>query len=197
MNEINITTEELQNICNIINSDDRFWAEPDDDHYLIRLFARMLPERYPNWHDDMYERVQPLVLMYDLGVTWEPARAYPTPQFIDVTPIWGDKTKVAEALKRLMILWHYGDIKSQREKNDPEPMYQHIVNELINTKQKLGTIDKVFAYENGELTEDEVVELFQELVDSKMAWKLQGHYGRTATAMIDRGLIKPSNGKYT
>lgn len=53
----------------------------------------------------------------------------------------------------------------------------------------LTSIDKIMDYENGELSEDEVVELFQELVDTGLAWKLQGSYGRTAKALIDAGLV--------
>jgi len=51
-------------------------------------------------------------------------------------------------------------------------------------------IDRIIAFENGELEEDEVVKLFQELVDSGQAWKLQGHHGRTATELISLGLVK-------
>jgi hypothetical protein len=49
------------------------------------------------------------------------------------------------------------------------------------------SIDKMMAFENGEMAEDEVVEFFQELIDTGMAWKLQGFYGRTATQLIDAG----------
>lgn len=56
------------------------------------------------------------------------------------------------------------------------------------------TFDKIIAYEQGELTQDEVVEMFQELIDTGMAWKLQGHYGRTASNFIDAGLcVVPSD----
>lgn len=49
-------------------------------------------------------------------------------------------------------------------------------------------IDKIMSYEDGSLSEDETIELFQELIDSGLAWKLQGHYGRTAQALINAGL---------
>ena len=42
-------------------------------------------------------------------------------------------------------------------------------------------------YEQGEMDQDEMVEMFQGLIDSGMAFKLQGHYGRTAMALIEAG----------
>jgi hypothetical protein len=50
-------------------------------------------------------------------------------------------------------------------------------------------IDKMIAYESGELTDTETLELFSELIRTGMAWKLQGSYGRTAKQLIDLGLI--------
>ena len=50
-------------------------------------------------------------------------------------------------------------------------------------------IDTIIAYEQGELFQDEIVELFQELVDTGDAWRLQGSYGRMAAALIDAGLV--------
>jgi hypothetical protein len=47
----------------------------------------------------------------------------------------------------------------------------------------------IIAYENGELNEEDAVELFQSLVDSGLVWRLQGSYARAAQAMILSGLI--------
>ena len=49
-------------------------------------------------------------------------------------------------------------------------------------------VDKIMAYEAGDMNDEEMVEFFQELIDSGMAWKLQGHYSRTAAALLKAGL---------
>ena len=54
---------------------------------------------------------------------------------------------------------------------------------MKNTSQ----IANIIAYEQGELTDQEVVCLFADLVRSGLAWELQGHYGRTASALIKEG----------
>jgi len=46
---------------------------------------------------------------------------------------------------------------------------------------------RIIAYEQGDLSEDDTVKLFQELIDNGMAWEFQGHYGRVATALINEG----------
>lgn len=48
-------------------------------------------------------------------------------------------------------------------------------------------VGKIIAYENGELNEEETIELFQSLIDTGLCWQLQGHYGRTAVALIQGG----------
>lgn len=49
------------------------------------------------------------------------------------------------------------------------------------------TVDRIIAYEQGELCFDDAIALFQDLIDSKIVWSLQGHYGRTAQSLIDEG----------
>jgi hypothetical protein len=48
-------------------------------------------------------------------------------------------------------------------------------------------VDKIMAFESGELDEESILELFQELIDSGLAWQLQGSYGRIAQNLIDAG----------
>lgn len=53
----------------------------------------------------------------------------------------------------------------------------------------MNQIDMIMDFEQGTLDEDGIIELFQNLVDTGMAWKLQGSYGRMAEALIDAGYI--------
>lgn len=47
----------------------------------------------------------------------------------------------------------------------------------------------IIALESGELDNESVIELFQHLVNTGLAWQLQGSYGRTAKALIEAGEI--------
>ena len=53
-------------------------------------------------------------------------------------------------------------------------------------------VNKIMAFENGEMDFDEMVEFFAGLVKSGVAWQLQGSYGRTAADLIEGGHISRS-----
>lgn len=48
-------------------------------------------------------------------------------------------------------------------------------------------ITKIIAFENGELDQEQIISLFQELIDTGYVWQLQGYYGRTAKSLIKEG----------
>jgi hypothetical protein len=50
-------------------------------------------------------------------------------------------------------------------------------------------LDRMTAWEAGELDVNSEAELFQELVDTGLAWSLQGTYGRTAASLVRAGLV--------
>ena len=55
----------------------------------------------------------------------------------------------------------------------------------------MDSLNFIMDYESGTLTDDEVIEGFQSLVDSGVVWHLQGHYGRMARHLIEAGLVVP------
>ena len=50
-------------------------------------------------------------------------------------------------------------------------------------------INDIIAYESGEMIAyEEIIDFFQRLIDSGMAWTLQGHYGRMAMSLVEDGV---------
>lgn len=62
--------------------------------------------------------------------------------------------------------------------------------ERMTTKQ-FDLTGFVIDYESGELDEEAMIQGFQYLIDTGLAWSLQGHYGRTAMALIEAGICTP------
>jgi len=50
-------------------------------------------------------------------------------------------------------------------------------------------VSQIIDYENGDMTGEEAIEFFRDLIESGLAWELQGHYGRTAEYLLEEGLI--------
>jgi hypothetical protein len=66
---------------------------------------------------------------------------------------------------------------------------------IMPEKKTYDVTGGIIAYECGELDHEEVVELFQHLVDTGLAWQLQGSYGRAARQLIDDGYVVPRSDK--
>ena len=49
-------------------------------------------------------------------------------------------------------------------------------------------LDQMLCFELGVLDQDQVIQLFQRLIDTGVVWQLQGFYGRTARDLINAGL---------
>lgn len=52
-------------------------------------------------------------------------------------------------------------------------------------------VDELIAYEEGQMTQDEEITLFQHLIDTGACWQLEGHYHRVGATLIEAGLIQP------
>lgn len=48
-------------------------------------------------------------------------------------------------------------------------------------------VGKIIEFEEGDMEKEDIIELFQELIDKDVAWSLQGMYGRMATRLIEQG----------
>jgi len=53
---------------------------------------------------------------------------------------------------------------------------------------RMDIVEDVIRFEDGEMSDEEVVIFFQKLIDTGLAWQLQGTYGRMAARLIEAGL---------
>lgn len=56
----------------------------------------------------------------------------------------------------------------------------------------MAIVDEIIAYESGELSCSGIISLYSKLIQNGMAWTLQGHYGRTAIALIEAKVLDGS-----
>ncbi len=59
----------------------------------------------------------------------------------------------------------------------------------MNQSKRFDVVDFVMRFESGEASDAEALRGFSELIKSGQVWSLQGFYGRTATALIERGYL--------
>lgn len=59
----------------------------------------------------------------------------------------------------------------------------------LDAPKPFDLVGQITLYEDGQLDEESVVALFQHLVDTGLAWSLQGSYGRMAEQLIRSGHV--------
>lgn len=59
------------------------------------------------------------------------------------------------------------------------------------SKKRFDAVGFIMEFEAGELDHDQIVEGFQELINSGLVWQLQGSYGRAAARLIEDGYCNP------
>ena len=57
---------------------------------------------------------------------------------------------------------------------------------MLSQDERVGLI---MDFEGGEISQDNFLNLFRDLIKSGMCWNLQGFYGRTATNLIENNII--------
>lgn len=58
------------------------------------------------------------------------------------------------------------------------------------TTKRLNLVDRIMRYEDGNMDHEEITDLFQDLLDTGLAYSLQGSYGRKAEELIKAGIIE-------
>ena len=66
------------------------------------------------------------------------------------------------------------------------------MSQIVTSPKAYDLTGNIIAFEDGDLSSNEVLALFAHLVKTGMAWTLQGSYGRTAASLIQQGYISRS-----
>ena len=53
-------------------------------------------------------------------------------------------------------------------------------------------VNQIMAYEQGDMDDEEVIDFFQTLLDTRIIYSLQGSYQRQAQALLEAGYIERS-----
>ncbi len=51
-------------------------------------------------------------------------------------------------------------------------------------------VNQIMAYEQGDMDDEEVIDFFQTLLDTRIIYSLQGSYQRQAQALLEAGYIE-------
>lgn len=63
---------------------------------------------------------------------------------------------------------------------------------MATTTEPRVSVTDLMSYEDGEMSAAEAVDLFSRLIQTGMAWTLQGAYGRAAATLIEEGILSDS-----
>lgn len=58
----------------------------------------------------------------------------------------------------------------------------------LKAEETMTDVDAILLIEGGDASEEVYVAAFQHLINAGVVWRLQGFYGRTATALLEAGL---------
>lgn len=62
----------------------------------------------------------------------------------------------------------------------------------MENEKEFDVVGFVMDYESGQLSDEDTINGFQVLIDLGLVWQFQGHYGRTATMLIEAGHCTPA-----
>jgi len=83
---------------------------------------------------------------------------------------------------------------TNKEKLHNLATFTNVANFQVSNHINAGNhVDYIIDFEQGDLDDDDVIALFQYLVDTGRAWSLQGFYGRTAQSLIEAGHVFQAN----
>lgn len=92
----------------------------------------------------------------------------------------------------------FADVNPRLATSGNEPPAQRTVEEEFAKKSPVSRmamsgdiVNKIMQYEDGEMDQEEIVDFFQELIDTGTIHSLQGNYGRMAQHLIQQGLCHP------
>jgi hypothetical protein len=68
----------------------------------------------------------------------------------------------------------------------------HFFNMSFDSSSNPDIISMMIDFENGDLSQRQTIDFFQQLIDSGTVWHLQGSYGRMVSELIRTGYCKPS-----
>jgi len=81
--------------------------------------------------------------------------------------------------------------ESARGRKQPQKIshFKYGGKSITKPKKNYDVVSAIIEYEGGSSTDNETLRLFSHLVKTGQAWTLQGHYGRTAKALMDDGYL--------